>query len=91
MTKLLGKMTVGGKLKRSLAESSDDEEEEMQVDTDPRGTAASKGIKKKNRKSRAYYEDLKKTLRRKVKSGIPLGGNKLDEQIAKLKEQMGVS
>ena len=62
MTKMMKKMTVGGKLRRNLNDSSDESDEEMEANEDDmKLMAKSKKIKKKGF---AYFKDLKKNLRR---------------------------
>ena len=74
--KMMKGLTVDGKIRRSLADSSDDDS--MDMNTDPKVAEASRAIKKKNRKSRAYYDNLKKSLRRKIKDGTVIREDKLD-------------
>ena len=98
VTKMMKGMKVGDKAKRTLQDSSDesdsDSEQAMQVDD---SAAANVDMEvrdhaiKKKKTSRAYFVNLKKTLRRKIKSGIILDESKIDDKIAKLKAEIGMT
>ena len=83
--KIFKKMEVSGK-KRGQQSDSDESDSEME-NVGPED--ASKGIRKKPR-YRQYYVDKKKQLRRMMKAGIPIDDTKMDDEIAKLKKELGV-
>ena len=67
MTKLMKKMTVDGKRRRNLNDSSDESDEEMEAnEADMNLLTKSKKIKKKGHR---HFKDIKKNLRRQAKCG----------------------
>ena len=96
MAKMMRKMDLSGASKPkkerkggmvSDSSDSDNSEGEQNMEVDMKIT---KSIKKKKPMSRSYYQALKKNLRRSIKDGRMPDMSKLDQELAKAREEAGM-